>query len=175
MTDLTVHEDERGVIRVFGLDADPKGFGSDEVASALGVSSLNPDGVEVISVSDLFEIGLSGYLVEGLGVAPESVTDQDLAQVGPTAVLVRSAAFDGATSLAPRAPLRFIGAWREANASLPDLTPMDVVSAHPSGALEPPLVSAPDTPPGRSWPVLTGLALAVLIVVLAVVILGGAP
>ena len=72
---LNVTADERGIVRVFSLEMPPEKarFQAEPGAAAesLGVQALDPAHVEIICLSDLDEIGLSGYLTEGCGV-PET-------------------------------------------------------------------------------------------------------
>ncbi|UXX81612.1 hypothetical protein [Roseovarius pelagicus] len=119
--DVPARED--GVVRLFAVDLDPMALeafgrrnGSWPVADALGVEMLAPDQVELFAVSDLTGVGLTGYLEEGLGVAPAELAGMrpQLEAVKDGVLIVRSRAFGGAAvTLHPRAPLRHIATFHE--------------------------------------------------------------
>ncbi len=114
-----VKSGERGIVRIFAVDlpADQiKGF---DAAAALGVDALDAAGVELFPVSDLKEIGLSGYMHEGLGIAAEELDVARLDALQGYVLVVLSAAFEGeAAILTPRSPLRWIGTYTEETASV---------------------------------------------------------
>lgn len=89
--------------------------------SALGATALDPVLVEAFPVADLDEIGLAGYLTEGLGVA-EAQVEADakrLAQITDYVVILRSKAFKGtAQDLTVKAPLTYIASYTEEAAPL---------------------------------------------------------
>ena len=137
----TVTADERGVIRIYGIDlpADqiqlfaerPQTGGDDPwpLRASLGVTAdLNEDSIEIVDVEALGEIGLAGYLTLGNGVAPADVEPyrELLTGVQGHVAIVFSSAFKGAAqTLSPAPPLRFIAAFREEGApvtfeALPD-------------------------------------------------------
>ncbi len=115
---------ERGVIRLFtvNLPADQiAGFTEtapgDTLApinAALGVSHLNSDFVELSPVSNLEELGLAGYLVEGLGIAESDVAPNRmrLNSLSGHMLIVLSAAFGSKeTTITPSAPLKWIAGF----------------------------------------------------------------
>ncbi|MEL6587789.1 MAG: hypothetical protein AAFQ50_14220 [Pseudomonadota bacterium] len=82
MTQLTVKENEQGLIRVFAISVPPNEFLGRSVeenrawlSMALGGAALN-ETAEVFAVKDLEELGLVGYLREGQGV-PEAALAKD--------------------------------------------------------------------------------------------------
>ena len=128
---FAVSATERGVIRVFmvNLPVDQlDGFyqASDDnstspLARALGVTTLDPEGVEVFPLSNLDGVGLEGYLTDGMGVATADVKPYASRLNGMTGnvAIVLSRAFGGqAVSLTPTAPLKWIGTYTEEGASI---------------------------------------------------------
>lgn len=108
---------ERGVIRVFALDmpAEQVKFLSEPGAleQVLGIEDMNRDQVEIFPVSDLEELGLSGYLSEGCGVPADVLAPHEpaLSQLEGYVLLIRSRAFRGAeTRLTPANPVQLIAA-----------------------------------------------------------------
>lgn len=88
---------------------------------ALGFMYLNEDFIDLFPVDDLEELGLTGYMVDGLGITQKDVAEDAArlsAQTG-WVLVVLSAAFDGiAQTLSPKFPLRWIGTYREDGASV---------------------------------------------------------
>lgn len=129
---FTISPTERGVIRMFTLDlpddqiagfTEPD-FDADAPApinAALGVTLLDTDFVEVFPVSNLAGLGLAGYLTEGLGVPADQVAPNAarLNAIEGHVVIVLSQAFGGfEVTLAPKAPLKWIGTYTEEGASV---------------------------------------------------------
>ncbi|MDT0681305.1 hypothetical protein RM543_01310 [Roseicyclus sp. F158] len=112
---------ETGVIRVFAVDAAAgTPFSAQEAEAALGGDTLDKGKLEVVNLEDLLGVGLTGYLIEGLGADPDEVAPdrQKLDNLSGQAVIVPSSAFEGrAVTLEPRAPLTEIGAYREIEAT----------------------------------------------------------
>lgn len=117
---------ERGVVRLFRIDL-PKeaiaGFAEEDSLSgrwplkaALGVEDINPRFVDVVAIRDLDEMGLTGYMTEGLGVSEDGIAPHRarLEALEGYVLVVLSGAFKGlAVTLLPRAPLRWIGTFFE--------------------------------------------------------------
>ena len=143
MSDLTVTRGERGVVRVFALDL-PK----EQVAAfttetyheedddrvdwplrdALGIAHMDHDFVEVFPVSDLGEMDLGTYLVNGHGVSEDQVAAQSEALAGVTGhvVIVLSGALETHDGpITPSGPLRHVATFREA----PPETPVTTLEA----------------------------------------------
>lgn len=101
LTSVHVRPNETGVIRIFAMDmpAEQAKFQNDPVAmqQILGVDDIDPTYVEIFPVSDLGQLGLAGYLIEGCGVAAGSIApEQDrLSAVTGYVMLVHSRAFGG--------------------------------------------------------------------------------
>ncbi len=129
MTVMQITAAERAMVRLFVIDLpddqieafrEPTYSDSDEphwpLKDALGATYLDEDFVEVFDVLDLENLGLVGYMAEGLGIA-KSVLTADRARlegIRGTVLIVLSSAFSGAAqTLRPKAPLRWIGTYCE--------------------------------------------------------------
>ncbi|MBQ4826995.1 hypothetical protein J4729_20965 [Leisingera sp. HS039] len=131
---------ERGVIRLFALDMRPEQAAflkePGALAQVLGIKVLDMDQVEIFPVSDLEDIGLTGYLNEGCGV-PRTQVEEDremLDALDGHVLLIRSRAFDGAeTRLTPAEQIILTGTYgeRQTNWSAP---PATAESAKPNSA-----------------------------------------
>jgi len=123
---IHVSATERGQVRVFALDMAPKEarafaeapdlpFGW-PLLDALGAEGLDPEWIDLVVPSDLGEMSLSEFLVEGPGVAPEALNGDRARLDGLTqpVLVLPSQAFGGEEQdLRPRAPLRWIGTYAE--------------------------------------------------------------
>lgn len=121
---MQVKANEIGLVRLFAVDLpeediaelDETGAKSGWCKAALGASDLNPDYVEFFDIAILEEMGLAGYMVQGLGVAKSDIQDAR-SQIEPLTghvLIVLSKAFAGTEqTLTPRAPLRWIGTFKE--------------------------------------------------------------
>lgn len=161
MTDkMQIKANEHGLIRLFAVDIppeDPPAFNAQSaigwpLQNALGAAQLNADFVECFDVSDLEELGLAGYMAQGLGIAEQDIAEARVqidAIKGPV-VIVLSKAFDGiAQDLSPKAPLKWIGTFQEDS---PEVQFKPIASAAAKGSLS-------DTaPPKKTNPHLTLLA-----------------
>ncbi|MHA6263338.1 hypothetical protein ACXYMO_09060 [Arenibacterium sp. CAU 1754] len=83
---LTVSAREHGIVRLFHLNTSPEQarFLQQEnaaVADILGLDQVDPDYAEVFALSDLEELGLPGYLIEGCGI-PADVIAADRERLG---------------------------------------------------------------------------------------------
>ncbi len=112
LTSVHVRPNETGVIRIFAMDmpAQQAKFQNDPMAmrQVLGVDDIDPTYVDIFPVSDLEQLGLAGYLIEGCGVPESSVAlERDrLNAVTGYVMLVHSRAFGGhEVTLASTLPL----------------------------------------------------------------------
>lgn len=83
---------------------------------ALGVTKLDEDFIEIFEAKSLASYGFAHYLTEANGMSEESVAP-DAARLDAlegTVLLVFSQALREGATMEPRAPLRFIGTYREA-------------------------------------------------------------
>ncbi len=138
---MQIKATEAGLVRVFAIDlppetirefTDPKQPDIAAIRDALGAEALSPDHVDLLRVEDLGELGLDGYLVDGLGVAEDDLTPDDRARLRALkgyVLVLPSRAFGGtAQTLAPRTPLRWIGTFAEP-AAQSDFTPLKSAAA----------------------------------------------
>lgn len=125
-----IRQDESGLVRLFVVDttAEPPLMSvepdwdsdADEppwpLRDALGADYLDADFIELFDVADLGEMGLVGYMTEGLGIARDQVTEDHtrLNALRGMVLVVTTRAFGGvAQTIEPRAPLRWIGTYAE--------------------------------------------------------------
>ena len=169
----TAHE--HGMTRVFVAEAEPDAAQTpltNEDAAALLGTDVDAAKVEVVPAGSLAGMGLSGYLVDGYGVAADAVaTDrQRLDDLGGQIVLVPSSATAGAARFDPRPPLRFVGLYGE-----PPAAPHEVMTPAPSDdrPSEPRPVTMTDPEPATperklpvGWIVVAGVVLAVLLILI---------
>lgn len=152
MTDrMEISATEAGLVRVFAIDlppdritelTDPDAPEADAIAAALGAEALSPDHIDLLRLDDLGEMGLDGYLVDGLGVAEDDIAPDRarLRALKGHALVLPSAAFMGrAQTLTPRAPLRWVGTYAEPRTAT-DFTPL---RSQPAPDPEPPRKPAP--------------------------------
>lgn len=173
---MQVSSSEHGLVRLFAVDLPPEEMDTFREArvdgwpllDALGATTLDLDHVELFDVADLEELGLSGYMVDGLGIAPKDV-DEDAARlcnVTGWVLMLRSAAFDGvAQDLSPRAPLKWIGTYAEEGAPV-RFTPLPDASAKGAPLGGEATVTAPRRSPYRT------VLLALLVLPIVVAVLG---
>lgn len=129
---MRVSATERGLVRLFAVDLPPEQIQSfrdmpeDQeghedsadwpLAQALGATALDADYVELFDLRDLDDLGLTGYMVEGLGISAADVKE-DAARLSSQKgwmLVVLSSAFDGVEQrLTPKSPLRWVGTYKE--------------------------------------------------------------
>lgn len=120
---LHIPAHEIGVVRIFKIDLpdqDARDFGQHEINDrlweALGTVSLNAAGIEIFPVGDLDDIGLTGYILDGLGVSADQVEPMrgQLEAITGHVLVLLSSAFSGQPStLTPQVPLRHIATFHE--------------------------------------------------------------
>ncbi|KIN62115.1 hypothetical protein Z946_971 [Sulfitobacter noctilucicola] len=169
MSKIVIPALEQGTTRVFSLSMsgnaarDLRGDPSAQVA-LLGSKDLNPKGIEVFPVSDLGELGLTGYLREGIDAREEDITRDapKLAALDGWVMLVHSLAASGkAVTLNTDTALTLIGTYAQTN-------PENEEIALTAEAAQP-YTGTPGTPPeperkrGASWVVWAIIALCVII------------
>ncbi|MBO9474265.1 hypothetical protein J7413_12005 [Shimia sp. R10_1] len=129
---MRVSATEHGLVRLFAVDLPPEQIAqfrdmpddSEDsadwpVAKALGATTLDAEFVELFDLRDLEDLGLTGYMVEGLGIAAADVKEDAarLASQKGWMLVVLSSAFEGvAQTLTPKSPLRWIGTYKEETA-----------------------------------------------------------
>lgn len=170
---ITISTGETGTTRVFSLSmpaAEAQHLRDDEAAqrAVLGLDSLNPDGIEVFALRDLGDLGLIGYLREGVDV-PEADLKRDAARLAALdgwVMLVHSLAFGGqSTTLKPSSTLTLIGTYGQTKAKGTPV-PLEAQSAAPYSGT-PKNTARPAAPRFRN-PVVAGGVLIVLIVLILI-------
>ena len=166
---LTVAAGEAGLVRIFALDMPPQRAeflrepgAADQV---LGVAGLDPAQIDIIRIRDLEDLGLAGYLAEGLGIpAPEIDRARPaLDALEGWVMVLRSRAFGGrAATLSPDPALRPVALLREAGTDW-RADPLRAESARPH--------SAPPLPPRRARAAARRTGGAIFAVVMALIAL----
>ncbi|WP_295074551.1 hypothetical protein [Tabrizicola sp.] len=168
MTRLTVPALDHLGVRVFQAALTEEDLQRDKarlVPALLGDPDLDPAHVELFDVADLSDIGLAGYLTEGLGVPEEALAaDRGRLQAvqGPVLILLSKALHGREVVLTLDPRLQLIGTYRE---DRPPVHFEPLPTATSEGVLAPPPLPAP--PPQRPTAafILLGLALALVALV----------
>ncbi|MFD1509462.1 hypothetical protein [Lacimonas salitolerans] len=176
MTDrMEISATEAGLVRVFAIDlpddriddlGTPDAPDVDAIRQALGATALSPQHVDLLRLADLGEMGLDGYLVDGLGVAePDIASDRTRLRGlrGHALVLPSAALMDTAQTLTPRGPLRWVGTYAEPRATT-DFTPLRSQAAQDTADAQ-----APRKPPPSDAAMSGRVATIVLLVLFALV------
>ncbi|MEW9919730.1 hypothetical protein AB2B41_08950 [Marimonas sp. MJW-29] len=127
MSKIDIPRGEQGTTRIFSLsmsgpDARALRDDAEQQKASLGTDVLNTDGVEVFAVSDLDEVGLMGYLREGIDAREEDLRRDraKLAALDGWVMLVHSSAFGGApVTLSPDPSLTLIGTYAQTRPETP--------------------------------------------------------
>lgn len=183
---IDIRASEREVIRVFSLDLDEAEIedfvtrdadGHWPLRAALHAERLDPDRVEVFPVSDLSGIGLSGYLIDGLGIDERDVAEMRgvVDSLKGHVMILGSPAFCGiAQRILPEPPISLVATFRERPA-LRAVEPLrsDAAEGPPIPTASGPAAGAPG--PGRRGLLLTLLAAAGALALLLAFFSGGQP
>ncbi|WP_338549181.1 hypothetical protein [Roseovarius phycicola] len=155
---LHAKKNERGIVRLFIVDTDAEGpnkmsaepdWAADAddppwpLRDALGVEYLDSDFIELFDVRDLDELGLAGYMIEGLGISEEDVTPHQaqLDAIKGLVLFVYSNALGGfEVTLRPTSPLRWVGTFVE---DRPPMTFEPITSVAAQGDVTPEAKSRP--------------------------------
>ncbi len=136
MRTIDIPRNEHGQVRVFSVSL-PDGAAETlenpgSLSTMLG-AEVDPKGVEVIRISDLDQLGLLGYLREGVDVQSEAL-DRDAAKLAALegwVMLVYSTAFRGeAAVLNPALQLTLIGTYGRTKSAPPE-SPLTSEAAAP--------------------------------------------
>ena len=121
---LIIPANERGILRLFALNmpAEQARFLSEPGAAAqmLGLPGfdLDPDQVQVITLGDLDQMGLAGYLTQGFDVPADQIDQPALQALKGHVLLLRSRAFrDHPANLTPAPQLALVGEYTEPQAN----------------------------------------------------------
>ena len=168
MTQLTIPAHDRTGVRVFSAALTTEEMQRDKatlVAQLLGDAKLDPAFVELFDVADLTDLGLAGYLAEGLGV-PDAALAADRPRLdalrGPVLILLSKALHGRGADLTLDPRLTLVGTYAEDRSPV-HFEPLPTTAAQ--GILNP--VLPPDATPQRP-----GSALLLLGAALALVALG---
>lgn len=133
------------------------------LSRALGVDA-EPGRAAAFDSRALGDLGLSNYLVEGEGVAAESLESDAamLAKVKGPIIILRPRAI--AEPFSPKAPLRHLGSYRLDRGTPPSM-PLRAASAEGSASGVPPAAPTPGTRDRRASGTVAMAALAVALVV----------
>ncbi len=126
---LHVRAEEFGTVRLFGLRGteaeiarmtarhqDAEGQVHWPLLAELGVDHLDETHVEIFDVAQLGDIGLTGYMEEGLGIPPAQIAPQRalLENEGGQVLILLAGAFGGKPAdLKPSDKLSFLGLFTE--------------------------------------------------------------
>lgn len=171
MTHVSPHE--HGVVRVLAVNlpkAEAIRFAETRLAEALG-AALDPAYVDVIPVSDLAEVGLRGFLIDGHGVDQEALSKDQakLDALSGVVVVLTSKAFKARPAeLAESPEVSLIGAYPLAEAA-PAISAFRA-SVDPTGSDPVPEKSEGQsgTPVRRSWLIVAAALGLAVVAVLAV-------
>lgn len=170
MTRLFIPSHDRLGVRVFTAALTPEEMQRDKaslILRLLGDPDLDPAYVELFDVGDLSDIGLAGFLSEGLGVRDVALEpDRALLQglKGPVLVLLSKALHGRAVTLTLDPRLNLIGTYTEDRQAV-HFEPLPNAAAE--GVLTPPYLPSP--PPQR--PTLAFRLLGAALVLVALVAL----
>lgn len=170
---LDIAPGETHVVRLFRLDMSPEQvrFLRDDpaaLADILGLDQIDPAHADIIRLDDLEELGLSGYLVDGIGVdAAEIASDRARldAMEGHVLVLLSRALGDSVTRLTPGSGVTLVATYRQVATDW-SAKPMQSDSARPGSGTR----AAPRKERARSRRI-GGAIFAAVMVVLVLIIL----
>jgi hypothetical protein len=169
MTTIAIPALERLRVRVFSAALPPEDLQRDKahlVPMLLGDPDVDPTHVELFDVADLSDIGLAGYLTDGLGV-PDAALANDRARLealtGPVLILLSKALHGREVQLTPDPRLTLIGTYTE---DRPPVRFEPLPTSAAAGVLNPASPPVPARRPMGAF-VLLGLALILIAVVAA--------
>ncbi|MEL6204591.1 MAG: hypothetical protein AAFR47_04680 [Pseudomonadota bacterium] len=145
---LEVAEGERGVVRVFRVEADgaearriadPEGPGW-PLPGLLGVDALTTEDVQVFQLERIGALGLAAFLAEGYDIAEDELAPHRPAfdaMTGGVVAVLRSGAFAAPVTLEPAAAVALVGTFHEPEARGGAGYMPPVESARPGSGPEP--------------------------------------
>ncbi|MGR3503150.1 hypothetical protein [Pseudaestuariivita sp.] len=170
---LTIAAHDHGRVDVFSIDlpaAEAAQFDADpaRLGVLLGETPLATQ-VDIFDTAVMGDLGLHGYLREGIGV-PEEALAPHAATLGNIthAVVLRAEAFpERPVTLHPQPPLNHVVTLGERAAEV-DLTPLQSTSA--SGSLQPPPIPGTVAPriPKWVWAMLAVIFFAILVAIIPI-------
>ncbi|MEM9343215.1 MAG: hypothetical protein AAGA87_09230 [Pseudomonadota bacterium] len=170
MREVSPHE--HGTVRVFAInlpEPDATRFAETRLGAALGVD-LDPSYVDVVTLADLDEVGLSGLLIDGHGIDEQTLfpdkTKLD-ALDGVAVVMTSKAIRTRPAHLSESTELTLIGAYPVARAE-PSIGGFQKAEVPEKAVPSAPDQRPPSAPVKRPWLIVgAALAIAVLIVIMA--------
>ncbi|KAF0114698.1 MAG: hypothetical protein FD150_1407 [Rhodobacteraceae bacterium] len=170
MTGLSIPALDRNLVRVFSVALTPVEMqrGKASLAPALlGDADLDPAYVELFDIAELSDIGLAGYLTEGLGV-PDAALTADRARLdalkGPVLILLSKALHGREVTLTLDPRLTLISTYLEERPPV-HFEPLPTAAAQ--GVLTPPV--PPSSPLQRLTLAFVLLSVALVLVALVAV------
>jgi len=170
--EIEVPKGEHGLVRLFSLsynkkDATRLSTEPEALADALGVGMLDIGGTQIVPIDVLDDLGLFGYLIEGVGLTEDQLlTDKrKIDALEGFALVVRSSAFNGLRQVMALQPeITLIGTYKEPGVASSFQKPLESESAEAySGTPQEAATKAALSARGRiPW----GLTLALLAVAL---------
>ncbi len=142
-TVIEITRGERGVTRVFAVNLPWDEAQAATPNALLGTPEAPEGAANLFAVRDLADIGLTGYLTEGMGLPKDQIdADKDrLSALDGHVLVLRTNALQGrAFRLTPGPALTLIGTYHE-TVPAPDFTPLTSDAA--KGSLAPPPASEP--------------------------------
>lgn len=169
MTEITVPAHDRDGVRVFTANLTPDDVRRDKASLAetlLGDPDLDPAYLEIFDLADLSGVGLSSYLIDGLGVPEAAIRDRAGldALEGPVLILLSKALHGREVSLTLDPRLALFGTYAEARPPV-HFEPLPTLAAEGHLSPQPP----PDDTPQR--PISAFLLLGLGLVLVAAVAL----
>lgn len=168
-TRIDISTTERGVTRVFAVNLPWQDAQASTPGALLNIPDLPENAAQLFPVSDLADLGLTGYLIDGMGLPPAQIM-ADKAKLsaleGHVLVLNTNALQGRAITLMPNADLTLIGTYVDTPPA-PDFTPLTSKSA--TGALAGPSGPAAPRKGVSAWLI---AALALVAVLILMILLG---
>lgn len=172
MAQIEIPKFETGTTRVFSLSMDAttaRKLRDDTSYQAilLGAAPPHPEAVEVFALSDLGDMGLTGFLLDGVDADPGDI-NRDKAKLGALegwVMLIHSSAFapEGAT-LTPDPALTLIGTYSQTPADKPTET-LEAEAAKPYTGTPP--EAPPEVTQTRSFATWVVIALGFVVLAIA--------
>lgn len=140
---LIIPRAERGKLRLFALDMRPEEVAFLQEPGALcdvfGAKDLDEGRIQIVRISDLDDLGLSGFLREGCEISEDELAAhaQALAAVSGAVVLLPSTAAPGGGTLHPDVRLRYLLTLTETGPDWRAGGPIETASAAPYSAPRP--------------------------------------
>ncbi|WP_424989859.1 hypothetical protein [Fluviibacterium sp. S390] len=186
--DPTVAPHESGVLRLYRLDTDSAEGAAlrtalateapeaaDLAAQAFGVASVDPWWLTLLPLSDIRDLGLHAYLVEGHDV-PRDQLDAEaarLATLDGTLLIAQSRAFDGGDVTLRPGPVLTPLLMLDSTRAPATARPLARAKVDPVAVTPPTTVQPPQKAPAGKWMLAALLAAGLLVLTVALLGAGG--